>query len=228
MTHGTKHAPRRSAGPIAALLAAILLAGCSSGHIGESWQCPLAKGGSCDSVAAADPAVPDAAGSTVLAEPLYRVRAGGRSKAPPARGPGQAPETPCEADCGAGFDPFAWLARLFGGAEGADRPAAEDASATTADPRSENAALSGSAVREADAAASSPALEKKKSQSSEPAAAGLPDTSDHSDDDVSGDDLRTGEVVARIWIAPFVDANGVYREAAHVRAVLEPAGWRVE
>ena len=88
--------------------------------------------------------------------------------------------------------------------------------------------LSGSAVREADAAASSAALEKKKSQSSEPAAAGLPDTSDHSDDDVSGDDLRTDEVVARIWIAPFVDANGVYREAAHVRAVLEPAGWRVE
>ena len=39
--------------------------------------------------------------------------------------------------------------------------------------------------------------------------------------------LRTEEVVARIWIAPFVDANGVYREASHVRAVLEPAGWRV-
>ena len=39
--------------------------------------------------------------------------------------------------------------------------------------------------------------------------------------------LRTEEVVARIWIAPFVDANGVYREASHVRAVLEPAGWSV-
>ena len=220
MTHGTKHAPRRSAGPIAATLAAILLAGCSSGHVGESWQCPLAKGGSCDSVAAADPAVPDAAGRTVLAEPLYRVRDGGRSKAPA--------ETPCEADCGAGFDPFAWLARLFGGAEGADRPAAEDTNPTTADPPSENAAPSGNAVRETDAAASSPALAKKKSRPAEPAAAGLPDTSDHSGDDVSGDDLRTGEVVARIWIAPFVDANGVYREAAHVRVVLEPAGWRVE
>ena len=36
-----------------------------------------------------------------------------------------------------------------------------------------------------------------------------------------------GEVVARIWIAPFVDANGVYREASHVRVVLEPAGWRL-
>ena len=39
--------------------------------------------------------------------------------------------------------------------------------------------------------------------------------------------LRTEEVVARIWIAPFVDANGLYREGSHVRAVLEPAGWRV-
>ena len=31
----------------------------------------------------------------------------------------------------------------------------------------------------------------------------------------------------RIWIAPFVDADGVYREAFHVRAVLEPAGWKL-
>jgi len=45
--------------------------------------------------------------------------------------------------------------------------------------------------------------------------------------DQRGDDLRTGEVVARIWIAPFVDANGIYREATHVRVVLEPAGWRL-
>ena len=41
-------------------------------------------------------------------------------------------------------------------------------------------------------------------------------------------DLRTDEVVARIWIAPFVDADGVYREASHVRMVLEPAGWRLK
>ena len=40
-------------------------------------------------------------------------------------------------------------------------------------------------------------------------------------------DLRTDEVVARIWIAPFVDADGVYREASHVRVVLEPARWRL-
>ena len=34
--------------------------------------------------------------------------------------------------------------------------------------------------------------------------------------------------MARIWIAPFVDADGVYREASHVRVVLEPAGWRLK
>ncbi len=40
------------------------------------------------------------------------------------------------------------------------------------------------------------------------------------------DTLRTGEVVGRIWIAPFVDAGGVYREGAWVRAVLAHAEWR--
>ena len=34
-------------------------------------------------------------------------------------------------------------------------------------------------------------------------------------------------MVARIWIAPFVDADGVYREASYIRVVLEPAGWRL-
>ena len=201
MTHGAKHAPRRSAMPVtAATLAVLTLAGCTSGHVGESWQCPLAKGGSCDSVAAADPAVPDrqAAGRTVPAEPLYRVRADGRSKAPA--------ETPCEADCGSGFDPFGWLMRLFG-ADGKEeaRPSAETAPAPATAVRRESG--------------SGPA---------EPAAAALPDAPAPAGDDVSGDDLRTGEVVARIWIAPFVDANGVYREAAHVRVVLEPAGWRLK
>ena len=223
MTHGTKYAPRRSAIPVAATLAALILAGCTSGNIGESWQCPLAKGGSCDSVAAADPAVPDreTAGRTVVREPLYRVRSGDRRPA--------SAETPCDSGCGTGFDPFAWLGRLFGAAEGADRPAAEDTDPATADPSPENTPPSGSAVREADAAEAATALaKKKKSGPAEPATAALPAEPAPADDGLDGDDLRTGEVVARIWIAPFVDANGVYREAAHVRVVLEPAGWRVE
>ena len=129
MTHEAKHAPRRlvtcpgpriqsGAGsragmPAAALIGALALAGCSSGNIGESWQCPLAKGGSCDSVAAADPAVSDAAAAraTVLGEPLWQVRGersgatlGGRN-----------------AVCTGGLRRrdsifFGWLARLFGDA----------------------------------------------------------------------------------------------------------------
>ena len=39
--------------------------------------------------------------------------------------------------------------------------------------------------------------------------------------------LRVPEVVGRIWIAPFVDADGIYREAHWVRVVLEPAGWKL-
>ena len=37
---------------------------------------------------------------------------------------------------------------------------------------------------------------------------------------------RTPEVLGRIWIAPYVDAAGVYHEASWVRVVIEPAGWR--
>ena len=223
MTHGTKHAPRRVPATVfGAAICALTLAGCSSGNIGESWQCPLAKGGSCDSVAAADPAVPDrqATGKPVLGEPLYRVFTGDRSWAPA--------KTPCDSGCGAGFDPFGWLMRLFGAAEGADRPAAEDTDPATADRSPENTPPSGSAVREADAAEAATALaKKKKSGPAEPATAALPAEPAPADDGLDGDDLRTGEVIGRIWIAPFVDANGVYREASHVRVVLEPAGWRV-
>ena len=45
--------------------------------------------------------------------------------------------------------------------------------------------------------------------------------------DPAGETLRTKERVARIWIAPFVDEEGVYREAGWVRAVIRPAGWRL-
>ena len=105
MTHATKRTPRLAA-ISAASLAAVLLAGCSTGHIGESWQCPLAEGGTCDSVAAADPAVPDpkAAGTAVLAEPLWRVRGDELPETPPV--------TDCATACGEEFDPL----RLAGAA----------------------------------------------------------------------------------------------------------------
>ena len=199
MTPRKLYVPRGPALPAAAI-AALLLAGCSSGHIGDSWQCPLAEGGACDSVAAADPAVPDAgaARKTLLTEPLWRQRAGE---------PGKPVAAPCEADCGGGFDPFGWLMRLLGGGEGEDRAAAEETGP--------------------DAAASHPVPAKTVTRAREPEAVPLPAEPAWGEDDPGGDSLRTGEVVARIWIAPFVDADGVYREASHVHVVLEPAGWRL-
>ena len=41
------------------------------------------------------------------------------------------------------------------------------------------------------------------------------------------ENLRTKERMARIWIAPYVDSGGVYREGGWVRAVIKPAGWRL-
>ena len=219
MTHATKRARIRPALPAAAL-ATLLLAGCSTGQIGESWQCPLAEGGLCDSVAAADPAVPDAGASdgAVLGEPLWRVRDAGAPMAsaetPPTPELGQA----CAAECDGGFDPFAWLARLFAAEvhEGEARPAAEAAPA-----------LSTSAARVSDAVPGEDADAPVEPAAALPAEAALPVQPEAAEEDADAGDLRTGEVVARIWIAPFVDANGVYREASHVRVVLEPAGWRL-
>ena len=219
MTLATKY-PRRAALPAAAL-GALLLAGCSSGNVGESWQCPLADAGTCDSVAAADPAVPDAdaAGNVVLGEPLWRVRASDGYEA--------APERPCEADCG-GFDPFGWLAQLFGvdeddsgKADGAPQPLAAKPSTAappaTASPGEPLPAEPGSAALPGEPA---PAPLPAEPEPPEALAGGETSPDGH-------DDLRTDEVVARIWIAPFVDADGVYREASHVRVVLQPAGWRL-
>ena len=217
--------PGHRAGIPAAALAALLLAGCSSGHVGDDWQCPLATGGSCASVAAADPAVPktDAMPTRTPGQAIRLLprewgagRTDGTAASParepapdPIRGPGQAPAAArsCETDCG--FDPFGWLAQLLRGSDHGDRPNGEDTEPVTVDsaamavtPTSRSAA-SGAAPLPADSA-----------------------TSGH--DDLQPDDLRTGETVARIWIAPFVDADGVYREASHVRVVLEPAGWRLK
>ncbi len=204
MTMGKTCAPRVTAIPAAAV-AALLLAGCSSGHVGEDWQCPLAKGGSCASVAAADPAVPKTGAAQEMAtgQPIRLLP--GKMETKRADLPTMETRS-CEADCG--FDPFAWLARLFDGSDDDDRPGGGNAEPAT--------------VHSATAVAAT-----SKSRSGDSGAPALPADSTYGDDDPGADDLRTGEVVARIWIGPFVDADGVYREASHVRAVLEPAGWRL-
>ncbi|MDE0524973.1 MAG: TraV family lipoprotein [Boseongicola sp.] len=200
MRKPNEHVRRGTATPRAALLAAtlgaVLLGGCSRGHVGESWQCPLATGGSCGSVAAVDPAVPDAGHGPVLDAPLWRKREDARDL----------PEaTVCAGDCGDGSGPFGWLGRLF-----PDRHGQNDGRAR------EKENEPGNDAPDADAALSSAAL------------SALPAEPDSVPESAGADDLRTDEVVARIWIAPFVDGDGVYREAGHVRVVLAPASWRTE
>ena len=174
---GTTGRPRTAA---MAVLAALALAGCASGHVGEDWQCPLAQGKVCASVAAADPAVPEVptAGNRGAAHPPDNARVEDHAGKSAAAAP----------DCDSGCSPFGWLARLFA-------PADEDAAA-----RPDGAG---------------PASEA-------PAAAPLPD-----EDSPSGETLRAPERIARVWIAPFVDADGVFREASWVRVVIAPARWRL-
>ena len=117
---------------------------------------------------------------------------------------------PCEAGCG--FDPFGWLARLFGG----DR---EDAASASPKPAPKHA--------EESLAGRAPAHVAPGPGDEPDAELALETLTLTAEPEPADGDLRTEEVVARIWIAPFVDANGVYREASHVRVVLEPAGWRL-
>ena len=209
--------PKRTR-PVLAAAAALALAGCAGTNVGDSWQCPLAQGKVCASVAAADPAVPaPAAGGPVLPEPLYTRRdapgAGAEDASP-------VPERPCDAACG-GFDPLAWLATVFG-ADAETSPAGGAATATGQPAESDAQPAAAPLPGEPRSAEPPPDSRPIPPDIAAVEAAALP-----APPDPAAGDLRTGEIVARIWIAPFVDADGVYREASHVRVVLEPAGWRV-
>ena len=214
MTHSIR--PWRGPRVVAAAAVLAALAGCSSTHVGESWQCPLSQGGTCTSVAGADPAVPARAGEAtgrVLGEPLYRVRA-----EPVSTGPRDTVRTeqPCETECG----PFTWLARLFG----TDTDAAHD-----------EPAAARSAARPV-IETPLPLPDGESPVHGEPAHDD-PAPGDTADDDpvpiepaskdLVADDLREPEFVGRIWIAPFVDGDGIYREGAYVRLVIAPARWRL-
>ena len=188
------------------LLGALALGGCAATHVGDDWQCPLAQGQVCTSVAAADPAVEEAAELPARA-PLHRARPA--AVAETALG-GAAP------GCGEGCNPLAWLTRLF--------------EANRNDPGPGGGVIAdGSAVEVVAAVLPSDPGPGRGEVGSGAAAAGRANIAESAGDDpipASGG-LRTGETIARIWIAPFVDAGGIYHEASWVRAVLEPAGWRL-
>ena len=81
-------------------------------------------------------------------------------------------------------------------------------------------------AREAPSEAASPAPPSEAAATGE-AAPPLPAATVAARDDPSGAGLRAPEVLGRVWIAPFVDAGGIYREAHWVRVVMAPAEWRL-
>ena len=219
---------RRTARPLAAALAALALAGCSATHVGDDWQCPLAQGKVCASVAAADPAMPKTlapktrgAANPALDVPPYR-RSDDRIAA--GASAGRADEPACASDC----DPFAWLGSLFAGI--ADAGSADPGPDVS--PRNSHAATAAAARHPASgaSAAESTAIAPAVAADAPPPATDRADVTAATEDapvPVVDDALRTGEVVARIWIAPFVDEDGIYREGSWVRAVIAPAAWRL-
>ena len=216
------HACRRLPAALGAMAGALALAGCAGSHVGDAWQCPIAQGQVCESVAAADPAVPETAEPEALAidAPLYRAR----DKDGRAAGGAPDPETECAVGCG----PFAWLARLFApdpdDAATDDRAAAEvDGRADTGGGLPDGGASAPAAVRPKPAAPESPAAAEVASDGT---GAGGPPAPLPAGSGARADALRTSEVIGRIWIGPFVDAGGVYREAAWVRVVIAPADWK--
>ncbi len=190
---------RRLLAPAMAAAAAVTLAGCAATHIGEDWQCPPAQGTQCTSVAAADPMVKRLAGGGILAGE----RAG--TQAPIAslgEGSHGVPGTSIEAggdgigrNCPPFCRAFRWFARLL----------ETDAEGDAAQPTAAAAPAGNDSATDARA-------DKGKGSG---AADGPPKDAA----------LRRPETVGRVWIAPFVDGDGVYREGAWVRIVIAPAAW---
>ena len=211
----------RATRAVAMAAAALALSGCAATHVGEDWQCPLAQGEVCTSVAAADPAVPETGGADRLATgtPLYESGPVPRSAGTEVGGePGPA----CEADCG----PFAWLGRLIaditGDAGDGDGEAAVSQPDDIGIAAATDPARGAPSPHVAEAPDEAGPVSTVSRNASAPDAASLPAPAVP-----SGEDLRAPEVIGRVWIAPFVDADGIYREGSYVRLVIEPARWRL-
>ena len=204
---------KKMLGVVLALTAMLGIAGCAGTNVGGSWQCPLAQGEVCTSVSAADPAVPSKAeGLPPAGEvPLYRPRTEGSGAAGKSR---SAPATEAGKKCGrCGLFPFGWLARLF-------TPASHAGELSVP----EDAGPEGSTEPSADGTVSdfsilSPAEEEPNGEDEKEGTR----VTRH----VVPDDAREPETIGRVWIGPFVDADGVYREASWVRIVISPASWRL-
>ena len=201
--------PRQSFGrswrPNAALRCALVLAlgapllgGCAASHVGNTWQCPLIQGQPCVSVADADPA---GAGAQRTGARQTGARAGNTGAIPVSEPP---------------LYRTASIARDRTGETAAAPPRPGCRAGCRAFAwlrrlgRHGTEAPPDGGVGEADTDTGEP---------------GEPPEMPHAGTPAVGD-LRTPEVIGRIWIAPYVDAHGVYHEASWVRVVFEPSGWK--
>ena len=180
-------------------LGAPLLGGCAASHVGNAWQCPLIQGQPCVSVADADPAGAGARQTDAREGNTGAGLATADMSVPVS-------QTPLYRTASAGeyreSDRAAQASRT--GCRGGCRPFAWLRRLG----RHGTEALPGPDVGEADTGAAGEPVEMPRTDT--PAVV----------------EQRTPEVVGRIWIAPYVDALGVYHEASWVRVVFEPAGWK--
>ena len=244
MTAENLNTRRCAPAPAMMAFAALALAGCGTTHIGEDWQCPPAQGARCVSVAAADPAArggnPAARGSNPAARGGdSSLRSAGRAMegspgemeivGPPRPSGGPSAHSqpvPAKPDAGdragrregcAVCRPFAFLARLLrGGSAGDGNSGAGPAESTSA----ESTSAESTSVERASSDGGAPAGGPGDEEAQGAAAPAGPDAQ------AADADLRAPERIGRVWIAPYVDADGVYREASWVRIVIAPADWK--
>ena len=191
---------------VAVLICTAALGGCATSHIGSEWPCPASQGTPCTSVSVADPARSPAGGTP----------AGGRL-----------------ADAGA--HQVLRTADVLHGANGLHTAGGAAASVHAGRPV-RHRGRADSVGRESDRG-------ERCREGCRPFAwlqrlvRGDTDANDAASPSAGPADLppagagpaglRSEEVIGRIWIAPYVDDSGVYHEASWVRAVLEPARWRL-
>ena len=187
---------------MALLIGMPLLGGCAASHVGNAWQCPLLQGQPCVSVSQIDPAAPDRRSDTIYSH---------------AEGVLVAPlETPLYrsasiTEAGSVGTGNAGVAVRKPICRGGCRPFMRLR-------RLGRTHVGTSANTGADE------IDSGNESGGGSAAQALALTQAAQDPDATL--LRTPEVIGRIWIAPYVDAEGIYHEASWVRAVFEPAGWR--
>lgn len=239
--------PRRSLFPGLGLL--LTLASCGASHVGETWQCPLAQGSSCTSVERADPAIRPVPEPTELAplvlETITTTGSGeidpshkheGRHSPNSRTGNAQAISESCRSRC----NPVGWFWRwLTGGDSRASAGAAELAVEAAPPGEASTEALRVSTLLGDNAGRSTAADTTLAAQPQPDSRRNSESTREESTRDTQGPsesmrdtqvpvaaDVRVPEKIGRVWIAPWVDATGVYREGAWVWIVLSPATWR--